>query len=109
LLVGRYRGDLGGTWISPGPQAMSFPFNRVPVTLSSVNWLGAAANKIPAQSDQFGVWNDATATFRSMWLDAATGQWEWQDTGEAAGGLTLAGGQGYLYLHAGNGFYLRWR
>jgi hypothetical protein len=109
LLLGRYQGDMGGVWVATGPQIISFPFSGVPMTLGLVGWQGAVAGNTPATSDQFGVWDNGTATLRNSWLDATTGQWEWQDTGGNAGGLTLGSGQGYFYQHAGGGFYLRWR
>jgi hypothetical protein len=109
LLMGRYQGDPGGVAVAAGRQVISFPSSSASLTLASLGWQGAIAGSTSDSSDQLSVWNDATGTFHTCWLNAATGQWVWQDTGENAGSLELAGGQGYLYQHVGNGFYLRWR
>jgi hypothetical protein len=114
VLVGQWEGDQGGGFIANGQQVVSFPLSATPKSMDSMVWLaaqgrGAVAGLRPESSDRLSILDELRGGFRTCWLDASTGQWLWQDTGERAGGLVLEAGRGYLYHHLGPGFYLRWR
>lgn len=109
VLVGRLRTwPGGGVFIERGMQIVSVPLPSR-VTLGSLDWTGAVAGATANQSDQIAISDSDTGQLSWAWL--STNGWQWvssPSSPQSPSDRVLSPGEGYLYQHRGNGFFLNW-